>query len=44
MELKLKKKTEEKKTNKKILIERLWKIRREEKFSDWSDFKKELKL
>ena len=33
-----------KSSNKKKLVEDLWKIRREEKFSDWSDVKKRLKL
>lgn len=29
---------------KKRLIEKLWKIRRDEKFSDWADVKKRLKI
>jgi len=30
--------------DKRKLVEELWKIRREEKFSDWSDVKKRLNL
>ena len=33
-----------KKETKKQLIERLWKIRREENFTSWNDLKKELNL
>lgn len=38
MELKVKSK------EKQELIEEIWRIRREEKFSDWSDVKKRLNL
>lgn len=33
-----------KKETKSELIERLWKIRREENFQDWDSVKKELKI